>query len=564
MDRDELPGYEFDVPPGPRHVSGRRPELERDPAPFPEFGRDVGPRPEFGQDPVRRPEFGRDPAPFPEFGRDVGPRSEFGQDLVRRPEFGQDLVRRPEFGQDLAGRPEFGQDVARRSDFIDYGRDSIRGLREQPPEPSPGASVRAAGSGVFDVMRKRNWVMGLAVPIIAAVAVGIAVVVATGGGGTGAATPSALAAGFAPARVAGASFTGSAGTARVALTAIGASGATEVAAGGLDGGPALWTSPDGGTNWTRAPLNGQVGTGQFAGVAHGPAGWLAVGTAGGRPLVASSANAATWTAETGLGQGNAAAAAAGSAGYVVVGHQTANGSSTAVAWYSSSLAGLRAAAITVADDDNEAQAMNSVTVGGDGFIAVGETGTNPAAWLSTTGRTWQQVQVPAPAGADRSALDYVAANGGEVVAAGTEFSATGMSSPFAEVSASGGATWTEIQLPVPSLSTGTGTTSLASAASATVTALTAAGGGFTAAGTYVTKAGPEVLIWTLAPGAEVTDGAAWTEEAPQGTGLGSDTAMNTLTALTVDGASLTGVGFTATVSAPDTQRPTLWQSPIRY
>ena len=53
-------------------------------------------------------------------------------------------------------------------------------------------------------MRKRNWLMGLAVPILAAIAVGIAVVVVSGGGGSGASAPSALAAGFPPARLAGA------------------------------------------------------------------------------------------------------------------------------------------------------------------------------------------------------------------------------------------------------------------------------------------------------------------------------------------------------------------------
>jgi hypothetical protein len=54
---------------------------------------------------------------------------------------------------------------------------------------------------------------------------------------------------------------------------------------------------------------------------------------------------------------------------------------------------------------------------------------------------------------------------------------------------------------------------------------------------------------------------------PQGTGLASSTAQNTVTALTADGATLTGVGFTAELSAsgaPGAQQPTLWQSPIRY
>jgi hypothetical protein len=202
--------------------------------------------------------------------------------------------------------------------------------------------------------------------------------------------------------------------------------------------------------------------------------------------------------------------------------------------------------------------MNAAAATGHGFVAVGAAGTRPAAWLSSTGQTWHQAQVPVPANAERAALDYVAANGRAVVAAGTEFSAAGASSPFAEVSANGGATWTQVQLPVPEIGPGTGTT---------VTALTAAGGGFTAVGTYVTKAGPEVVVWTLPPGAAVTDGAAWSAATPQGRGLASTSAQNAITALAADGATLTGVGFTAALSAsgaPSTQKPTLWQSPIRY
>src|SRR5262249_17144421 len=141
---------------------------------------------------------------------------------------------------------------------------------------------------------------------------------------------------------------------------------------------------------------------------------------------------------------------------------------------------------------------------------------------------------------------------------GTEFSAAGASRPFAEVSADGGATWAQVQLPVPDIGPGTGTT---------VTALTAAGGGFTAVGTYVTQAGPEVVVWTLPPSAKVTDAAAWAMVTPQGDGLASATAENAITGLAADGATLTGVGFTAKLTssgAPGTQKPTLSQSPIRY
>src|SRR5580704_6216615 len=92
----------------------------------------------------------------------------------------------------------------------ELGHDPRRQLRPVEPEQAPKSSVRAASGGVLSVMRRRNWVMGLAVPIVAAIVVGIAVVVITGGGGSGGDAPSALAAGFPPARLAGASFTGAA------------------------------------------------------------------------------------------------------------------------------------------------------------------------------------------------------------------------------------------------------------------------------------------------------------------------------------------------------------------
>jgi hypothetical protein len=452
------------------------------------------------------------------------------------------------------------------------GHESLRHLQQPQPEQGPRSSVRAASSGVFDVMRKRNWLMGLAAPLLAAIAVGIAAVVVVGGGGNGGAAPSALSAGFPPARLAGASFTGTARTARVILTAIGASAATEVAVGGVNGGPALWASSNGGATWTAEALAGsasltKAGSGQLAGVAHGTAGWLAVGTtlAGrGGPLVASSADARTWTvtggiAGAGVKNAVATAVAAGPAGYVIVGHRSAGGSGVAAAWYAAGLTGWHSAAVTRSGQSGASgdQAMDAVAATAGGFVAVGAAGTSPAAWLSAAGRTWQEATVPVPAGAARAGLDYVAANGSDVVAAGTEFSATGASSPFAEVSADAGTTWTQVQLPVPDIGPGTGTT---------VTALTAAGGGFTAVGTYVTQAGPEVVVWTLPPRTPVTEGAAWTAMAPQGTGLASTTSENTITALAADGVTLTGVGFTAALTAsgtPRAQQPTLWQSPIR-
>src|ERR1700722_10032251 len=81
------------------------------------------------------------------------------------------------------------------------GHDYVLPQLRRPPQhtPAPRSPVRDASSGVLAVMRKRNWLLGLAAPILAAVAVGIAVVVVAGGGGGNGVAPPALAAGFPPA-----------------------------------------------------------------------------------------------------------------------------------------------------------------------------------------------------------------------------------------------------------------------------------------------------------------------------------------------------------------------------
>src|ERR1700722_13066413 len=153
--------------------------------------------------------------------------------------------------------------------------------------PGPG---RAAEPGrrallardTLAAMRARNWLVSLAVPLLAAIAVGVAGVVVLGANnGSDADAPSAMAAGFPPARSAAADFGGD-GPA-VEVSAIAAAGATEVAAGSANRGGGLWASADGGSTWRRAaltpPAAGRDGAGQFAGVAHGPSGWLAVGGA---------------------------------------------------------------------------------------------------------------------------------------------------------------------------------------------------------------------------------------------------------------------------------------------
>ena len=348
-------------------------------------------------------------------------------------------------------------------------------------------------------------------------------------------------------------------TAELAVNAIAASGTTQVAAGSADGLPALWVSTDGGSTWTRAvgaaqAVLGRPGVEQLTGVAHGAAGWLAVGggaTAAQGPVVVGSTDGRTWTALDGAaafaGQGQVVtAAAADPAGYVIAGHQLMGGRTVAAVWDAPGLTGWQRAAIALpATGDSQ---LNAVTATGKGFAAVGSAGTRAAAWLSPTGRTWSLVTVPQPAGAASAQLDFVAANGTTVAATGTEVTAAGQRVPFAAVSANGGTTWTLDELPAPPAARGTATG---------VTALAAAGSGFTATGTYGTPGSQDVVIWTLA--ARAAAGTAWTAASPDGMGLAGP-GTHAITALAGAGSTLTGVGYVAT---PAAEEPTIWQSPVR-
>ena len=444
-----------------------------------------------------------------------------------------------------------------------------------PPEPTPPERRSAhLGRDFLAAMRDRNWLTSLVAPLLAAVAVGVAGVVVLGANNSrNAAAPSALAAGFPPARSAAADF-GDGGL-PVEVSAIAAAGATEVAAGSADRGCALWVSADGGATWHRSAVTpsggGGARAGQLAAVAHGRSGWLSVGGAaatagsavGQEPVAVGSPDGRAWTrtggggAFAGPGRVVTAAVAADGAGYVIVGHASVGRRTVAAAWYAPGLTGWRRAADARpgALDGPGNRMMNAVSATRRGFVAVGAAGAHPAAWLSEHGQTWRLVRLALPAGASSASLDYVAANGGVVAAVGTEVTAAGQRLPFAAVSTDAGADWTSAPLPLPA------GRSPASAASAT--ALTAAGGGFTATGGYGQPGATDVVVWTLPAGAGA--GTAWTEVAPQGTGL-SGPGMQAITALTATGATLTGIGFTsktASKSAAMATEPTIWQSPVR-
>lgn len=455
---------------------------------------------------------------------------------------------------------------------------SARALAPGPPAP------RRAVAPVLAAMRAKNWMTGLVLPILAAVVAGIAVVVVLdANSGTGGAAPPTLSAGFPPARVATADFAGT----RVTVGALASSDATEVAAGSAGGIPALWTSADGGSTWARA-AGATAGVLDRAGqslisVTHGPAGWLAVGgkssttggaatgaaqagggeaggesAATGPPLVVGSADGKTWRAADGeaafTGPGLVtSAAAAGPAGYVIVGRQVSGGRTIAAAWYASGLTGWQRAvgAQPGALDGSGARQLNAVTATTRGFTAVGSAGTSPAAWQSANGRAWSAAILPLPPGTARAELRNVAANGNTVAATGTATTAAGKRLPFAAVSADGGMSWSQTLLPVPKGGAGD------SGDAVEVTALTSAGGGFTATGTYGPRGARHVVVWLLPSVA--APGTAWKAATPDGTGLAGP-GSQAITALTGSATTLTGVGYTATAAGGE---PTLWQSPVR-
>jgi hypothetical protein len=356
---------------------------------------------------------------------------------------------------------------------------------------------------------------------------------------------------------------------QVAVNNIAAQDSTQVAVGSANGYPAAWISGNGGSSWTRAvgalpAVFGRPGSQRLTSVTHGPMGWLAVGDVTGsapeHPVVVVSADGTGWQAADGERVFGASGlfteqAAANTRGYVVVGHQNVkrvqNGRvvaarTEAAVWWSGTLSGWQRGADATAGalDGTGNRQMNAVTAlsGGSGFAAVGSHGDQPSAWTSADGgRTWRQADLPMPVGSARAALEHVASAGRVVVAVGTAVTTAGRAVPFAASSANGGASWAESALPVPP-------------GLASVTALVAAGGTFTATGSYGSTPGHQnVVVWTSA------DGSAWRAAEPAGRGL-TGPGIQAITGLAVAGSTLTGVGFTA---SPAGEQPVFWQAPVR-
>ncbi|MBB6399567.1 hypothetical protein BKA00_006481 [Actinomadura coerulea] len=342
-----------------------------------------------------------------------------------------------------------------------------------------------------------------------------------------------------------------------AVRAVAAANGLAVAVGSASGDAAVWSSRDG-ASWKAAQGLGAAftrpGPQRLDDVAAGGAGWLAVGydqSAPRRPLVVTSQDGSTWQAADTApafaankqGAPVTNAAAAGSAGYVVVGTQGYSGA----IWYSPDLKnwarGAGADPRMTAGTKTASRWMLDVTSGSFGYAAVGGSrdgkGNHPSVWLSPDGKRWtlQELQLPG-AGVTEGHLTHVAAKGNTLVAAGIAATPKGIDW-LGYVSTDAGRTWR----PLPSPSGGT---------TVGVTALTATPKGFAATGTTGRAGATDVVSWTSA------DGSSWQASTPGGTGLGG-VGDQEVTGLAALGGTLLGVGRNADSNGV---QPVLWSRPV--
>ncbi|HZZ53739.1 MAG TPA: serine/threonine-protein kinase, partial [Trebonia sp.] len=273
----------------------------------------------------------------------------------------------------------------------------------------------------------------------------------------------------------------------VTVNSVQSGGGTRLAVGGADGHPAIWHCAGG--SWhlvAAATVPALQGAGELASVAHGPGGWIAVGDGGSgavaQPVAVTSADGVSWrqvnssTAFTGPGA-CVTAVAAGQHGYAAVGENVSGSRVFAAMWPSAD-----SQSWALGDNDTGGRldgsklhsAVDAVTATPGGFVAVGTHGSGGVIWTSPDGQQWTFIDYRADhvphSGVPAGALLLVAASGSRIVTAGYAVTASG-DVPVVVVSTDGGLHWNApIVLGTPNSEGGR------------VTALTATGSGFAAAG----------------------------------------------------------------------------------
>jgi len=396
----------------------------------------------------------------------------------------------------------------------------------------PPAGARLAGTGA---RRRRSWqVARIGVPAAVIVTVGAgALMMLTGRanemlaqrastGPLSSAAPGGSASLGVASLGAGATLTGYPGEhGAAAVAALWSAGDTLVAVGYANGHPAVWRHAAGGA-WSlvSATMFGGL-TGHLTSVAHGPAGWIAVGSAieGGsaEPVAFLSPDGVTWSpllALTALARTDAQflGVASGPGGYVVVGRQGTGSAAYASFWRSANLTEWASGA---SSGSTGTVAAAAVAVG-NGFVAVGAAAHCHTIWTSADGRQWTEHDLAVPSGATTATLQSVAGGaGGRFVAAG--FATAGaVNVPLVVTSAGAGAPLTQVVLG-------------ANGAAATVTGVTATSGGFVSVGLAGPAGERHAVEWTS------PDGLTWSAAAPLASAGTSE-----ITALTTSGAVAAG------------------------
>jgi hypothetical protein len=393
-----------------------------------------------------------------------------------------------------------------------------RGLSEQDElYRAWQGSVRQASAGgrprTASARRHQAWqVIRVGVPAAVLVTVGVgAIMMLTGktgemlGNRARQYSPAPAASGRA---VAFPGYPGQQGT--VTVNAIATAGGTRLGVGSADGHPAIWRRAGGGA-WSLVSASSPAvyqrpGTESLTSVAHGPAGWIAVGGAvsgaAQRPVVVTSSDGVTWHAVDAALFGSPGAVVtgvtAGQHGYVIVGKQVGGGRTIAAMWWSADLRNWVRGSNGGLDGRLKPSTVFAVGAATTGFVAAGTHGGCHTIWTSADGRNWIPYDVPRPPGATDALLSLVAVNGTRVVTAGYAVGKAG-DIPVVVASADGGRHWHQVLLPAP-------------AGRGAVTALTAAGNGFVAAGQAGPAGAQHAVTWSS------PDGLTWSAATPVGAG----------------------------------------------
>ncbi|MBP2707643.1 hypothetical protein JOL79_28060 [Microbispora sp. RL4-1S] len=334
-------------------------------------------------------------------------------------------------------------------------------------------------------------------------------------------------------------------------------GGTFVAVGSANGDAAIWTSGNNGANWTDAAasrLLGGQGRQALGGVAHGPKGWLAVGStttdpAVARPLLVTSADGRSWRAGPVLDvpQGHFLLAprvvAAGRGGYVLAGEDRSATGVLPALWFSPDLKRFSRSAPGSLPAGGAGVRIFDVAATPQGFVAVGGSGTadreTGVVWVSSDGLNWTSRGGVVPPDARSAGLRHVVTTENGVVAVGTAVTKHGVR-PFSALSTDDGAHWEFGYLPAEQ-----------AAVVLDVTA-TGQGDGVVAVGSHGDGGEGDSAAWVSG------DGVDWARQTLTQDGLGGPGAQY-LAAVAVSGSRVVAIGR-STGYADD--HLTIWRSTV--